>query len=149
MYLYVTQRMADVFFGGFAISWVIFRLIIFPFYVIRMSLFESITIVPFFRSYYLFNGMLLTLQILNIYWFWLIANIVYQKVVNDIEVCSIYVVSLLRVVFIPFSAANSAYPYHVNTWFLPNVYRSMTHAKMTEWKEAKLPLKSSNKSSVP
>ena len=61
-------------FGIFFASWVVMRLIYFPFVVIRSTLTEPITLVgrPYgiepMPHYAIFNGLLLVLLVLHIYW---------------------------------------------------------------------------------
>lgn len=80
------QLMADIGFGFFAVSWLIFRLILLPFYVGWSSAFDSSKFIQPFSSWYMFHGMLLVLIILHVYWFFLILRIIYNKIVLDREV---------------------------------------------------------------
>jgi len=65
------------------ISWVITRLGIFPFIIIRSTLFESIEYVPWDLAphmfYYEFNFGLIFLLCLHIYWFWLMIQILIRS----------------------------------------------------------------------
>lgn len=78
---------ASVFFGLFAISWLILRLIVFPFWVINSS---SYHICEFLRCseaypmslYYVFNTMLLTLLVFHIYWWVLICSMITRQLKN-------------------------------------------------------------------
>lgn len=80
MLKYLNQDLwGSVVFGFFMLTWILLRLIYFPFWVIWSTSRESTAIlgrrVPY---YHLFNGMLLTLVALHVYWFGLIARIAYD-----------------------------------------------------------------------
>ncbi|CAM6105194.1 unnamed protein product [Calypogeia fissa] len=69
----------------FAISWVILRLLIFPFWVIRSTSYEVLTILD--RDYlngpllyYLFNTLLISLFVLHIYWWILIWRMIVRQI---------------------------------------------------------------------
>lgn len=75
---------ASMGFGLFAISWVILRLILFPFWIIRTSSYESLMEVDRFpRSlYYIFNTLLFTLLVFHIYWWKLICAMIMRQMGN-------------------------------------------------------------------
>lgn len=78
---------ASVFFGLFAISWLILRLIIFPFWVIRSTSYHlvdclSLSEVYDMSLYYIFNTMLLTLLVFHIYWWILICAMIMRQMKN-------------------------------------------------------------------
>ncbi|KAM7470660.1 hypothetical protein LguiA_008843 [Lonicera macranthoides] len=78
---------ASVCFGLFAISWLILRLIIFPFWVIRSSSYHLCDVLrlsePYHMSlYYVFNTMLLTLIVFHIYWWILIYSMIMRQLRN-------------------------------------------------------------------
>ncbi|KAG0629928.1 hypothetical protein M758_1G140100 [Ceratodon purpureus] len=71
----------------FAISWFILRLIIFPFVVLRSTCFESLQYLdkrmvegPIF--YYVFNTLLITLQVVHIYWWVLIWRMIMRQIAD-------------------------------------------------------------------
>ncbi|XP_074275368.1 ceramide synthase LOH2 [Silene latifolia] len=78
---------ASIFFGFFAVSWLMLRLIYFPFWVIRatsylmgdyMNLSE-----PYPRSlYYVFNTLLLMLLVFHVYWWILICSMIRRQLRN-------------------------------------------------------------------
>jgi ceramide synthetase len=78
---------ASLFFGLFAISWLLLRLIFFPIWIIRTSSYHSI---PFLRKqnefpttlYYMFNTMLLTLFVFHVYWGKLIFLMIKKQLNN-------------------------------------------------------------------
>ncbi|KAK3108214.1 hypothetical protein FSP39_003331 [Pinctada imbricata] len=63
----------------FVITWIISRLIIYPFRVIYTSLIEIYYILPWFISHAFFNLLLLVLQVLHIIWSYMIFRILLQK----------------------------------------------------------------------
>lgn len=78
---------ASVFFGLFAISWLLLRLIFFPFWVIRMSSYHLQEFLDLSDSYsisiyYVFNTMLLMLLVFHIYWWILICSMVLRQLKN-------------------------------------------------------------------
>ncbi|KAI4318396.1 hypothetical protein MLD38_032106 [Melastoma candidum] len=78
---------ASVFFGLFAISWVILRLIIFPFWIIRGTSYDILEVLPMseaygFYTYYIFNTLLITLLVFHIYWWILIYRMIEKQLYN-------------------------------------------------------------------
>ncbi|XP_039047254.1 LAG1 longevity assurance homolog 2-like [Hibiscus syriacus] len=75
---------ASVCFGLFAISWLVLRLIIFPFWVIKST---SIDLMEFLRPsdpypkflYYFLNTMLLMLLVFHVYWWVLICSMIIRQ----------------------------------------------------------------------
>ena len=59
------------------ITWVISRLLLLPFHVIRSAYFESKQFIPLdvLPFYYLFNYALMSLVVLHIYWFMLMIKV--------------------------------------------------------------------------
>ncbi|PSS02713.1 LAG1 longevity assurance like [Actinidia chinensis var. chinensis] len=78
---------ASICFGLFAISWLLLRLIFFPFWVIKSS---SYDLCEFLRLpeaypmslYYVFNTMLLTLFVFHVYWWVLICSMIVRQLKN-------------------------------------------------------------------
>ncbi|KAK6135711.1 hypothetical protein DH2020_030550 [Rehmannia glutinosa] len=75
---------ASVCFGLFALSWLVLRLIFFPFWVIRATSYYSYQVLklsePYHRGiYYVFNTMLLTLLGFHIYWWKLICAMIIKQ----------------------------------------------------------------------
>lgn len=69
----------------FAISWVILRLIIFPFVIIRSTSYELLQYVDKSMAegpiyYYFFNSLLITLQVMHIYWWILIWRMIMKQI---------------------------------------------------------------------
>lgn len=73
------QRSCDTVLGLFAIVWIITRLGIFPFWIIRATLLEAPGIISIFPGYFIFNTLLLLLLGLHIYWTWLILKILHES----------------------------------------------------------------------
>ncbi|KAL0334862.1 UNVERIFIED_CONTAM: LAG1 longevity assurance2 [Sesamum radiatum] len=75
---------ASICFGLFALSWLLLRLIFFPFWVIRSSSYYSCQVLrlsePYLlASYYVFNTMLFTLLVFHIYWWKLIWAMIMKQ----------------------------------------------------------------------
>ncbi|GER42188.1 LAG1 longevity assurance homolog 2 [Striga asiatica] len=75
---------ASVSFGLFALSWLVLRLIYFPFWVIRASSYHSCEVInmsdPYYWGlYYVFNTMLFTLLGFHIYWWKLICAMIIKQ----------------------------------------------------------------------
>jgi len=77
----VPERYPNVLFGGIMISWIVTRLGLFPMYVIYSAMVESIHYTPpeIQGYYWAFNGCLLFLLCLNIYWFGLMIRMAVAK----------------------------------------------------------------------
>ncbi|GFP91132.1 lag1 longevity assurance homolog 2 [Phtheirospermum japonicum] len=78
---------ASVCFGLFAVSWVILRLIFYPFWVIRSTSYYLCEVLvlsqPYSATlYYFFNTMLLTLLVFHIYWWILICAMITRQLKN-------------------------------------------------------------------
>ncbi|XP_047338608.1 ceramide synthase LOH2-like [Impatiens glandulifera] len=78
---------ASACFGLFALSWLVLRLIFFPFCVIKSSSYDLIEVldpssVGDAAVYYVFNTMLLTLLAFHIYWWILIYSMIMKQLKN-------------------------------------------------------------------
>ncbi|KAL1021559.1 hypothetical protein UPYG_G00014810 [Umbra pygmaea] len=69
------QRICDTAFVMFSIIFFITRLVIYPFWVIYSVFVESWEIIGPYQSWWLLNCLLLLLQALHVFWFYLIARI--------------------------------------------------------------------------
>ncbi|KAM4610944.1 ceramide synthase 5-like [Polymixia lowei] len=74
------QRICDALFVVFSISFFFTRLVIFPFWIVYSVLFESWEIIGPYQTWWILNGLLLTLQVLHIIWFYLIARIAIKAI---------------------------------------------------------------------
>ncbi|KAG8364260.1 hypothetical protein BUALT_Bualt19G0109700 [Buddleja alternifolia] len=78
---------ASVCFGFFALSWLVLRLIFFPFWVIRSTSYDLCEVLKLselydMTLYYVFNTMLLMLLIFHIYWWILIYAMIARQLKN-------------------------------------------------------------------
>ncbi|XP_020103535.1 ASC1-like protein 3 [Ananas comosus] len=78
---------ASLCFGLFALSWLLLRLVYFPFWIIRTSCYLSIEALMILENfptslYYIFNTMLLTLLVFHIYWWKLICAMIMRQLNN-------------------------------------------------------------------
>ncbi|URE18063.1 ASC1-like protein [Musa troglodytarum] len=87
------EMAASLCFGLFAISWLMLRLVYFPFWIIKSSRLSSPTnkslkkkLFFYLRLYYIFNTMLLTLLIFHTYWWKLIFAMIMRQMSNKGQV---------------------------------------------------------------
>lgn len=78
---------ASLCFALFAISWLVLRLIFFPFWIIKASSYHLCEVLPLSETYgsamyYIFNTMLLTLLVFHIYWWVLIFAMIMKQLRN-------------------------------------------------------------------
>lgn len=76
------QRLCDTLFVIFSAVFVVTRLGIYPFWILNTTLFESWEIIGPYRSWWLFNGLLLVLQVLHVIWSYLIARIAFKALIR-------------------------------------------------------------------
>ncbi|XP_064860324.1 ceramide synthase 5 isoform X3 [Oncorhynchus nerka] len=76
------QRLCDFLFVLFAVVFFITRLVIYPLRILNTTLFESWEIIGPYPSWWLFNSLLLVLQVLHVIWSYLIAGIAYKALVR-------------------------------------------------------------------
>uniref|UniRef100_A0A8C5N831 Ceramide synthase 5 n=1 Tax=Gouania willdenowi TaxID=441366 RepID=A0A8C5N831_GOUWI len=69
------QRLCDSLFIVFSVVFFITRLVIYPVWLLNSTLFESWDIIGPYPSWWLFNVLLLVLQLLHIIWFYLITRL--------------------------------------------------------------------------
>ncbi|XP_046564322.1 ceramide synthase 5-like [Haliotis rubra] len=72
------QKTTDIVFALFLLVWIITRMILFPYKLIYTAMFQSTTIVGFCAIYFLYNGLLIVLQVLHIFWFVIISKMAYN-----------------------------------------------------------------------
>ena len=68
------QKLCNMTFGAFVITWIVTRLYIYPKYVVYTTLFESSEIVGTAPVYYVMNGFMLLLQVLHVIWTYFIVK---------------------------------------------------------------------------
>lgn len=76
------QRLCDSLFVMFGFVFVSSRLGIYPFWILNTTLFESWEIIGPYPSWWVFNVLLLLLQVLHAIWSYLILRIAYKAVVK-------------------------------------------------------------------
>ncbi|EGC32326.1 hypothetical protein DICPUDRAFT_98903 [Dictyostelium purpureum] len=76
---YKLYLFAETMFVLFVISFFVMRLVFLPFALIRSTLFEASYVSIFFPLFYPTNVCLVTLEILHMFWFYLIIKIIYNK----------------------------------------------------------------------
>lgn len=72
------QKLCDVLFGCFALTWVVTRLGVYPTWIMYSTTIEAPQIVEMFPAYYIFNGLLSTLLVLHVVWTYFILKICYK-----------------------------------------------------------------------
>nr|DBA32530.1 TPA: hypothetical protein GDO54_000314 [Pyxicephalus adspersus] len=82
------QKLCDTFFMMFGLLFVTTRLVIFPTWILNTTMFESWELIGPYPSWWLFNGLLLILQVLNVVWSCLVIRLAYRsltrgKVIKD------------------------------------------------------------------
>jgi ceramide synthetase len=84
-----SEGLSTAFFVVFLVVWIAMRLVYFPLWIIRSCLYEVISEIadkqpeiPPEPHYTLFNGLLLTLLVLHIYWTFLIIKVVIRKLTS-------------------------------------------------------------------
>ncbi|XP_017903296.1 PREDICTED: ceramide synthase 5 isoform X3 [Capra hircus] len=76
------QRLCDTLFVIFSAVFVVTRLGIYPFWILSTTLFESWEMIGPYPSWWLFNGLLLVLQVLHVIWSYLIARIAFKALIR-------------------------------------------------------------------
>ncbi|XP_071221719.1 ceramide synthase 5-like isoform X1 [Salvelinus alpinus] len=76
------QHLCDFLFVLFAVVFFITRLVLYPLWILNTTLFESWEIIGPYPSWWLFNSLLLVLQVLHVIWSYLIAGIAYKALVR-------------------------------------------------------------------
>ena len=81
------KYMTDVVFATFAVTFFVTRIIVYPRFIISSVLYEA----PLYLGgsdwigFYVFAGLLIVLQVLHVFWFYLIARMIYKLVTTGIE----------------------------------------------------------------
>ncbi|XP_023391171.1 ceramide synthase 5 [Pteropus vampyrus] len=76
------QRLCDTLFVIFSAVFMVTRLVIYPFWILNTTLFESWEMIGPYPSWWLFNGLLLILQVLHVIWSYLIARIAFKALIR-------------------------------------------------------------------
>lgn len=77
------QKSADVTFNVFAVCWVLSRIGLLPYRIIYYTTYVALGMVPMFSAYYIFNGLLVTLQTLHIIWTFFIVRVAIHAYYNN------------------------------------------------------------------
>lgn len=72
------QKMCDVLFACFALTWIVTRLGVYPTWILYSTTIEAPQIVEMFPAYYIFNGLLSILLVLHVIWTYFILKIIYK-----------------------------------------------------------------------
>lgn len=72
------QRLCDILFACFALTWVVTRLGVYPTWILYSTTIEAPQIVEMFPAYYIFNGLLSILLVLHVIWTYFILKIIYK-----------------------------------------------------------------------
>lgn len=76
------QRLCDATFILFSVIFIVTRLGIYPFWILNTTLFESWEIIGPYQTWWLFNGLLVALQILHVFWSYFIIRTAYKALVR-------------------------------------------------------------------
>lgn len=77
LYVYVkNELLANVWFAAWVLSWILLRLTYFPLFVLRASVYKSSSMLGSYPHYFTCSMMLIILQILHIFWFFMIASMI-------------------------------------------------------------------------
>jgi ceramide synthetase len=74
------QKTCDIFFVLFAVTWIVTRCGIFPFWILRSTLFDAGTFVQLFPLYYVFLILLGLLQVLNLVWTFMLVKAIWSAI---------------------------------------------------------------------
>ena len=77
MFRYINyQRTCDSIFAMFSLVWVVTRCAIYPAHILYSTLYDAAWYIEFFSAYYIFNGLLVTLQVLHIVWTYFLFKVI-------------------------------------------------------------------------
>jgi len=80
------KNVCDIMFAFFAVTFFITRLVLFPRYVIYDVLFVApVTMNNDFSAYWIFACLVIALELLHIFWFYLVVKMVYRLFTSGIE----------------------------------------------------------------
>ncbi|XP_075983648.1 ceramide synthase 5-like isoform X2 [Anticarsia gemmatalis] len=74
------QRFCDMVFAVFTVLWIVSRLGVYPFYIIKSTMIRAPMLAPMFPAYYIFNSLLCLLLCLHLVWTWLILQVAYKAI---------------------------------------------------------------------
>ncbi|XP_021490634.1 ceramide synthase 5 isoform X3 [Meriones unguiculatus] len=76
------QRLCDTLFVAFSAVFMVTRLGVYPLWILNTTLFESWEMIGPYPSWWLFNGLLLILQVLHVIWSYLIARVAFKALIR-------------------------------------------------------------------
>lgn len=76
------QRTCDFLFAVFTVLWIVTRLFIYPFWILRSTCIDAKKLVEMFPAYYIFNTLLVLLLGLHIIWTYFILKVLYRAVLS-------------------------------------------------------------------
>lgn len=76
------KKLCDAVFAFFSILWIVTRCGIYPFWIVKNTLFYAVYLVPMHPVYYIFNLLLSLLAILHYYWTYFILRIIVNTTVK-------------------------------------------------------------------
>ena len=77
MFRYINyQRTCDSIFAIFSLVWVVTRCAIYPAHILYSTLYDAAWYIEFFSAYYIFNGLLVTLQVLHVVWTYFLFKVI-------------------------------------------------------------------------
>ena len=85
------QKLCDVLFACFALTWVVTRLGVYPTWILYSTTIEAPQIVEMFPAYYIFNGLLAVLLVLHVIWTYFILKIIYKAMYSGKVCVQIYI----------------------------------------------------------
>lgn len=82
-YIQASDLVSNTVFSLFALSWIFSRLGLLPIRVIAYTSWYGLQVIHMFPAYYIFNALLISLQILHVIWTILILRIAYNAIYAD------------------------------------------------------------------
>lgn len=84
------KNLCNIVFAFFTLSWIGSRMIVYPFWIVKSTLFDAPKYLGYFHGFLIFNGILSLLLCLHVFWTTLLIKLVYQtltagKLSNDIR----------------------------------------------------------------
>lgn len=73
------QKLCDTMFAILTVLWIVTRIGIYPFWIVKNTSYDAPKIVPMFPAYYIFNSLLIVLFVLHCFWTYLILKIAYNS----------------------------------------------------------------------
>ena len=84
------QKLCDLLFACFALTWVVTRLGVYPTWILYSTTIEAPQIVEMFPAYYIFNGLLSILLVLHVIWTYFILKIIYKAMYSGKVIFAVF-----------------------------------------------------------